>query len=364
MGRAHGFRIYLVEAFRNQIKDHEPEDVTDGSTAQAEILDLLEDLQGTHFVEPRARRAGEPTPPTRTISVGVASPVRRDLHHVVVAIGERGSHGRAVHETDGTVDLTGRSPEADHYLTLLFPNGAGTRFVVVAHTIRGRDPLPLLLPLMQRQSMNRKRHAEAVEREQRRQARAEHAPVPERQQHTRLLFRAHQAVDARYLEDLIGSASNATAEFQAFEPSDRGARRTRVRRALRIALIDERELDIARGAARSWARSFRSGTPKTRPEGVAELAGLLESENLLSDGEGDQYANASVRVTGEDNAATRIAVDTIRDVFTYGIADNFPPRRFYYERVAARLPGVLADEQINVDSFDPLEVANWLDAST
>lgn len=364
MGRAHGFRIYLVEAFKDRIKDRDPEVVDDGSPAQSVILGLLESLRGTHFIAPRPGTSGEPTPPTRTLSVGAVASIRHDLHHLTVASGERGSHGRAVHETDGEVDLTGRSPEADHYLTVIFPQQGGTKFVIVAHTIRGRDPVALLLRQMTKRSAEQKRAADADSREARRAARAAHERVPPAQTHSRLLFQHVQAVDASYLEDLIGSASKATAEFRTLVPSDRGGRRTRISRALQISLIDPNALAAGRDAALGWAQSFRFGTRKSAREGVAELASLLEDGHLLEEGEADRYGSAAVRVSNRDSPETRIAVDTIRDVFTYPVADDFPPVAFYYSRVEARLPGVLDGERINAAALDAREVTQWLDAST
>jgi hypothetical protein len=364
MGRPHGFRVFLVQPFLNRIKDRNPEEVFDGSAAQAEVLSLLEAVEGTHFFHPRPNGDGEVTRPVRSISVGPVSSIRADLHHLVVSMGEEGSHRNAVSQAGSALDLTGTSPEAEHIITLLFPERSGDSFVVIAHSIRQRDPLELLLRKLVMESLRRKKEAQSAENVAREEARERGDAVPARARLDRLLFTRRQAVDSRYLENIIGSAKRATAEFRALEASDRGARTPPVRRALRISLIDEREIRAGQRAARGWIRSFRQGAPKSASEGVSELAEALHDEDLLYEDEAARYGEAALNVSGEENASTRIAVDTIRDVFTYGVSDVPPSPHTFYTQVEERLPGILADERVNASPIDALEVVRWLDDLT
>ena len=97
LASTHGFRIYVVQAFKNRVKDQEPEDLSTNSIARAEIIRLLDGLHevGSYLIRPRSVPVGEPERPTRTVTVGDPMLVRDDLVHLVVSMGESGSHRRA-----------------------------------------------------------------------------------------------------------------------------------------------------------------------------------------------------------------------------------------------------------------------------
>src|SRR4051794_17991325 len=124
MARNYGFRLFVVQAFSNRIAGRDAEDVSVGSPARHEIVSLLEQLHqaGTQFLEPRIAPApGEPERPVATVTVGDPAVVRNDLVHVNVAVGEQGSHRQATRRGRKPRDLEKWSPEADHYVTFVFP---------------------------------------------------------------------------------------------------------------------------------------------------------------------------------------------------------------------------------------------------
>lgn len=365
LASAHGFRVYVVQAFKNRIKDQDPEDVSQKSPARDEILSLLESLQddGTHHIEPRSSTDGAPRKPTRTVTVGEPHLVREDLWHMVVSLGELGTHRRATRANKKSKDLKKWSAEAEYNVTFLFPQ-SGDEFLVVAQTIRRRDPVQELFSLLTKRASDGKKAAKAAEDAARAIAVKEGKKPPKRVAGTRLLFLRRQAVDNSYIDEIIGSAKSATAVFQSVVPSDRGGRRTKVRRSLQIRLRDENEREIGQTVSKNWFKRNKDGASPTMAEGVSELAGLLEAEDLFDNEETARYNSASVAVKSESGASTTIAVDTLRDVFTYPVSDGEPPLLFYYEKIAPRVKVVAAEERIDVGAISPMEVVECLDVST
>jgi hypothetical protein len=364
LASAHGFRVYVVQAFKNRIKDQDPEDVSSNSSARDEILSLLESLQadGTHHIEPRLSRDDAPKKPTRTVTVGEPHLVRDDLWHVVVSLGELGTHSRATRAKKKSKDLKKWSAEAEYIITFLFPK-SGNEFLVIAQTIRRRDPVLELFSLLTQRSGERKKAARAAEDAARAVSINEGNTPPKRVAGTRLLFRRRQAVDNSYIDEIIGSAKSATAVFQSIVPSDRGGRRSKVRRSLQIRLRDENEKEIGQTVSKNWFRRSKDGASPTMSEGVSELAGLLEAQDLFDSDETARYNSASVAVKSESGASTTIAVDTLRDVFTYPVSDGAPTPLFYYEKIAPRVRVVAAEERVDVGAISPMEVVECLDAS-
>jgi hypothetical protein len=365
LASAHGFRVYVVQAFKNRIKDQEPEDVSFRSSTRDEILALLEGLHHleSHHLEPRSSGDGVPRKPTRTVSIGEPHLIRDDLWHVVVSVGELGSHRRATRANKKPRDLKKWSAEADHNVTFLFPK-SGNEFLVVAQTIRRRDAVLELLSLLTQRGLEQKKAAKAAEDAARELAKGDGKTPPKRAPHSRLLFDRRQAVDNSYIDEIIGTAKSATAVFQSTVPSDRGGARPKVKRSLQIRLRDENEREIGRTVGRKWFNRTKDGTSSTAAEGVSELAELLEAEDLFDTDETARYNAASVAVTSESGASTTIAVDTLRDVFTYPVSEGEPSIRFYYDKVAPRVKIVAAEERVDVRPISPTEVEEWLDVST
>lgn len=366
MARTHGFRIFVVQAFNDRMKGRDPEDASATSNVRTQIESLLEQLadHGTYFTDPKTPpKAGEPEKPSVSLTVGEPVIVNQYLIHIPVATGEKGSHRQATGDDAEPTVIEHLSAEADHYMTFIFPKG-GDRFLLVAHTIRRRDPSLQLLAKMTAQSLQNKKYAVAAETAARKAAKKAGDPLPPRTQHSRLLFHRIQAADNSYLDEIIGSASSASAVFQTSEASGRGRGGERVLRTLRIQLFDDSDREIGRKTARSWLRKTRANDPTTRKGGVSELGALLEEANLLSDEEWASYDQASVHITNKGGASTSIAVDTLRDVFTYPVSDGPPSVYFYYEKVAPRVKTVALEEEVELVDIDPLEVEQCLETST
>ncbi|MCW2588504.1 MAG: hypothetical protein JWQ86_931, partial [Mycobacterium sp.] len=72
MARTHGFRVFVVQAFENRIKGKTALDVSWGSHAAQQIVELLDEVhaRNTHFFVPAvAPKDGEPEKPTATLTV-------------------------------------------------------------------------------------------------------------------------------------------------------------------------------------------------------------------------------------------------------------------------------------------------------
>lgn len=359
MARVHGFRIYVVQAFPTSKKGKEPLSVAATSTARDEILACLESLsdRGTRFIPPRPPAdPSEPVKPTASITFGQPYVVRQDLIHVSVAVGETGSHDEATRRGKKPKKLKKWSPEAPHFITFAFPEGNSDRFVIIAQSIRRRDPVRRMIAAIRKESQIRRDDNKRLEDIERQELKAKGERLPKRKVHSRLVFDVRQAADNEYIAELLASATAATATFTSTAPSSRGSKAGQVERTLQIKLLDGPSRDIGRRVGRDWASSRRRGTKKTQADGVSELGDLMEHDHLLELDEHKRYEKASVNVRNKDGDSTTIAVDTLRDVFTYPVSDGAPPLGFYYTKVAHRLEIVAAEESINIRIIDPGEV--------
>ncbi|MGY4859521.1 hypothetical protein [Cryobacterium sp. AP23] len=362
MARAHGFRVFVVQAYPNQKKDKDPLNVSKSSAVRNEVIELLERLQerGTQSFEGRVPADGSPSKPTVTLTVHEPYVVRADLVHVSVAMGETGSHRMATRASKKPKNLEGWSPEADHKVTLLFPKGTDTRFLLIVEVIHRRDPHRRLLSMLSRESLRRRQEAEEQERNERATIRASGVTPPPRQAHARLLFDAKQAADNEYLDSILSSADSATATFKSTVASNRGSNRPTVDRILKITLRDADVKKVGRGIGRKWAGRLRKGESTSQTEGVSELAALLYERDLLEEDEGDRYESAAISVRSDAHETTTIAVDTLRDVFTYPVADSSPDTYYYYDRVAPRVATIARQERLEVQKIDAREVDSCL----
>lgn len=363
MARTHGFRIYIVQAFPNQIKGKTPFDASTTSSVRDAVVRMLDKLhvRETIFVQPQ-QPADEDVPrkPTTSVTVGSPAVVRDDLVHVLVETGETGSHTRATKPGQPSQDIHDWSPEASHYLTFLFPRSSDSRFVIVAQAVRRRDPVRKLMALLRKESAAEKKAAQEAEEAARVEARANGETLPNRQPYTKLLFDITQAADNSYIDGIIGAAVSANATFRSIGESDRGGPRDAFERTLQIKLLNDKGREVIRAAGRGWARRQRSGQATSRSEGVAELATLLEAENLLEEDEAARYDDATISVRDRDGESTTIAVDTLRDVFTYPVSDGAPSTSFYYAKVAERLEVVMREERLDIAPISVSEVEECL----
>lgn len=367
MSFAHGFRIYVVDVFHDQVKDHEPIDVSSESDARDHILDLLEGLHaaGTRHIHPRVPAVpGHPAKPSVSVTVGQPIVVRQDLIHVPVSVGEMGAHRQATRPGKKAKRLAKWSAEVDHIITFVFPKVPDHPMIVVASSFRRRDAVGRLLSLMTARSLELKKAAKQAEDEAREKAKAAGEKVPRRQPFHRVLFTRRQGSDNTYLNEIIKDSTKATALFEQRIDSDRGPGKTVVRRSLRINLVDEADRDAGKTVSRRWTGRFRRGETTSRADGVSELAAELSSQDLVTEEEASGYTNASIFVRSGTGDSTTIAVDTLKDVFTYPVSDGRPSALYYYERVAPRLKIVAAEESIEIDQLDAMEVEQCLVAST
>lgn len=98
-------------------------------------------------------------------------------------------------------------------------------------------------------------------------------------------------------------------------------------------------------------------------QGVSELADLLQAEDLLAEGEEEDYNAASIQVHSP-SGGTRIAVDSLRDVFTYPVSDGQPSVYYYYDKVSPRISSIALEEHMEIDFISAREVSQWVEDST
>lgn len=366
MARTHGFRVFVASAFPNRRQGNDPLDVSAGSATRDELVRLLEILgsRGTRFREPPApREIGEPQLPVQSITVGYPLVVEDGFVHLSVDVGETGSHRRATQRGRAARDLTDWSPEASHFVAFVFPRTTNDKFVIVSQAARRRDPVLRLLRELRELSFAERRAAEERNRAEREEARAAGHRPPRLAKPDRLVFEIAQATDNGYLDEIIGAAKTASATFTSTAPSARGARPNSVQRTLRVSLLDDRQRDIGRAMGRSWARRRRQGSAPAPHEGVSELGGLLEEAGLLEENEADRYEAASINVRDQNGQSTTIAVDTLKDVFTYPVSEGPPTVEYFYDKVQARLRIIAREERLDIPVLDGREVARCLDDS-
>lgn len=366
MARVHGFRVYVVQAFPNRVAGKVALDVSIGSDVQSEIVELLERLnkKGTFFFDPAPPRNGEPPRTPASMTVNKSALIASGLLHATVSSGRTGSHGTATRPDKRARKLSKWSPEAEHIVTFLFPRGADDRFLVVMQTIQRADPIHRLMSLLQRESFARREENKVDEVGRRKARKAAGKVIPPKQVHRKLVFREQQAADNQYLDELLTRAKKASATFVSRVPSNRSSNTTVIKRRLTIVLQDEEVQDIGREVGRRWALGRRNGKQTTQKEGVSEVADLLVDRDLLDEDEAERYETVSINVVDGANDSTTIAVDTMKDAFTYPVSDGRPDAFWHYDRVAPRVKVIAQEERLEIEDVDAREVADWLTDST
>lgn len=366
MARAYGFRVFIVEAYPNRIKDNEPLNAAAGSSVAEEIELLLSRLarKGTQRFLPRLDSDGNPTKPVRTATLTFSDALRSDILHARIAVGEEGSHSSATKPRKKARNLEGWSAEAPHDVTFVFPQGRASEFFLITQTTHRRDPHSRLLAMLKAESMLVRKEREANDRATRDAAQAAGTAVPKKKEFKRLLFTDRQASDDEYLDDLLSAADAATVVFKSKQLDAVGNTRY-VDRVLQIKLRNQSIVDVGRAASRSWVRRWRAGDKPTQHEAVSEVADLLEERDLLEEGEESRYESAAISVRGKSSdASATISVDTLRDTFTYPLSDLPPTAYTYYERVSDRLTKIARQEGIEIVPIDPHEASRCLTEST
>lgn len=366
MARAHGFRVFIVEAYPNRKKGNEPLNAESGGDLVDEIALLLSRLasKGTQRFESQPDKDGNPTKPVKTATVYPSTMVGPDLIHAQIAVGEQGSHVSATKPRAKARSLEGWSPEAAHQVTFVFPKGRESRFFLVAQTNYRREPHSRLLALLRDESILVRAEREKADKAIREAASEAGDTVPLKKVFKRLAFVDEQASDNEYLDELLNGADRAAVVFKS-KRLDAVGNTAYVDRVLQIKLRNENIIDVGRQASRSWVAKWRSGQTPTQQEAVSEVAGLLEERDLIEEGEEARYESTSISVHGKAaDASTTIAVDTLRDAFTYPLSDLPPPAYMYYDRVSDRLAKIARQENIEIEPIDPDEVSRCLTDST
>lgn len=362
MARAYGFRVFIVEAYPNRIKGNKPVDSGTGSGLADEIALLLRRLQvsGTRRFEPRPDHDGNVTRPVRTATLAQTVVINADLIHATIAVGEEGSHASATKPKKKARNLNGWSAEAPHEVTFAFPKGKESHFFLITQTNYRRDPHSRLLGMLRDESMTVRTERRDADSQIRKAAQEAGAKVPKKKNYDRLLFDVRQASDNDYLDELLTGADAATVVFKS-KMLDAVGNTTYVDRVLQIKLRNQNIIEVAQEASRRWVADWRSGKKTTAHDAVSDVAGLLEERDLLEDGEEGRYGTAAITVRGKStDASTTIAVDSLRDAFTYPLSDIPPSADMYYERLSDRLRKIALQEDIEIETIDPHEVSRCL----
>ncbi len=367
MGRAHGFRVFILETFHNRVKGKDPLATGVGSETADELLGLLNSLaaRGTVFFDPPVPDADSDEPPRRPVSVTIHDPiaVRDDLVHFVLSHGERGERPTATHPEKAPQSLEEYSAEGEHFMAIQFSTAAEeTRFVVVAQTINRRDAVGLLERVLKLQSFDDRRAAEQAQKQARQDAIAAGEKPARNKAFHRLVFTRRQAADNAYLNEIVGNAKNATIEFEQRVPavSERSGDGEQVRRKLQIRLLTEEDREISSDVSKGWLARQLEGKAPSHKEGVAQMASELEDHDLMEGAEAEDYNRVSISLTAKDRPGTRIAVDTIKDVFTYPVSDGPPTPYQHYKKVEPRIQTIAAEEGVELDDLNAMEIDQCL----
>ena len=365
MARVYGFRVFVVQVFENRKKGKTPLDVSWGSPTVSKILELLDEAhrQDTYFFEPRVVPAnGEPAKPTASLTVDAPLAVRDGFVHVEISAGEVGYHRHATGRGEQPVGLQKKSAEAGHFVALVFPKAADDRFLVVAQTNRRRDPVLRLLARLRDIASDEKKADSAAQEAAREAAREAGTKLPPLKPIPRLVFDHRQAADDSYLDEIVSGATKASAIFTGYAPSSRGTAE-QVERTLRINILRSEDMKKSSRLGSRWMRGQRKGEPTSQSDAVVEMGALL-SDDIISDDELEDYDKVAVSLKDGNGETTSIAVDNLRDIFTYPVADGAPDETFFYGKVSKRLDTIALQEGIEIDSIDSLEVSECLEDLT
>lgn len=361
MASTYGFRAYVVEAYPNMFKDNKPLLSHSSSNVRTRIVSLLEAVHSmsTQEFKPKESTDGEPRQPTATLTVGDPAILRDDFIHLVVEAGIVGSHTHATKIGETPQKLSDRSAEAAHMFAFLFSQRDDSKFVVIAQTINGRDPMRRLISLLHRTGIELRNHKLAQDKAERAAAREAKMTVPKVNKRVRLAFKWRQASDSQYLQEILGSAKSVSAVFKGHRSSSRGGADV-ISRTLTISLRETQQNEAGGTIAKLWERRQRAGETITKGDGVSELAAVLEQQELVYEGEADHYDDASLRVVAENGARATIAVDSLREIFTYPVHEGSPSPWYFYTKVSERLPAIAREADVQIANINPTEVMDWL----
>ncbi|MFT2712337.1 hypothetical protein [Clavibacter sp. Sh2126] len=364
MARAYGFRVFLVEAFPNRAKGNEAIAADVDSGLPEEVTLLLERIKarGTQRFEPTPDADGNFKQPVKTATITFVELIKPGIIHVTLSVGEEGSHAKATKPKKKAKNLLGWSAEADHEVSIIFPSAPDSRFLLATQTYRRRDPHQRLLSMLRTESIVLRQERTDRDKSVREEAKARGEKAPKVQKFKRLAFASNQASDNDYLDEILTGADAATVVFKSKAMDAKGAV-DYIDRVLQIKLRDQNIIDVGRAVSRTWANAWRSGGGTSQRDAVSEVSDLLIERDLLDEGEQDHYESAAINVRGKTEASTTIAVDTLRDAFTYPLSDLRPQPYAFYDKVASRVAKIAAQEDLEIEAIDAHEVARCLTES-
>lgn len=370
MGREYGFRIFRVQAFHNQVKGKEPLSVAVGNDGYHEVRDLLEAAShyGSQFI--KRKQPTDPSEPMlsdRCITVSQPVPITDGFLHLAVSLGAVGEHERAVSPNGTTTSLSGKAAEKAHYVSVIFPRGAGDEFLLVCETHHSSDVRRPFLWFLQRLSADAKKETLAQQENDARAALDAGEVAPKKAPVTRLLFESKQISDSDYLNQLLQSAKTASANFTEKVPSTTASVGQVTQKRLTYTLLTDEHRQAAADTGMKWQRrrlrkqkQEQSDQLSEHPDAVVELGEALG----LDGAEVQEYDECSVRITSKGGETTTIRPDDLRDMFTYPVSDGQPSVVYYYTKVSPKVAELARDIDLEVEEVAPEEVAECVTGSS
>jgi hypothetical protein len=336
------------------------------SGVPARIFELLEKLstRPSHFFELKGLSKpsnGTPTNPVDSISVSPPKMINSSTIAVVVSQGQKDSHRFATRPNKKKKkNLEGHSAEVEHFVSFHFPtDDEGTSFLLVSQTFRRKDVVKRLLQVLALTSLEVRREEEEREKAERKALRAAGADLPGKKDLWRFAFERRQANDDDYIDDILGAAKSVSATFTAAAPSERGGEAGAVEKTLTIKFTTDAIRDSGRAISRRWTKLRRENKSMTQAQGIQELFTELDAHGVLTTEDVSEYDKSRINVHAGIASAT-IAVDTLKDVFTYPVHKGKPDALFFFQKVHERLNKIAKQEDIELSQINPAEVAECL----
>lgn len=366
MAVQYGYRVFRVSAYRNRASGNEPILTSPATGVPARVFEILEVLsqRPSHFFETmknKSTTSGTPSNPVDSISVGTPQMVNDSCIAVVVAQGQKDSHRHAAKPNKKKrKNLEGHSAEVEHYVTFHFPtDDEGTSFLLVSQTYRRKDVAKRLLQIISMISLELRRDEEEVEKLERAELRNAGKELPPKRDLWRFAFARRQANDDDYIDDILGAAKSVSATFTAVAPSERGGEAGTVEKTLTVKFTTDAIRSAGREVSRKWTKMRRQNKSMSQSDGIKELVTELNSHGVLQPEDVAGYDKSRINVSAGIASAT-IAVDTLKDVFTYPVHKGKPDALFFFNRVSERLDKIALQEDVEIQDINPAEVAECL----
>lgn len=368
MPAQYGYRVYKVCAYKNSTqKPKEPIPVDVSSEVPRmlfEVLEVLSDRPSYFFATRRRSDRAEGTPqlPEDSISIGPPAWVNASTIVLVVSQGQKDAHRFATRPNRRKrKNLAGHSAEVEHFVSFHFPLDAdATEFLFVSQTYRRKDVRKRLLQIISIVSRELRDARIEEEKRVREQCRKDRIEPPPKGDHWRFAFQSWQANDDDYIDDILGAAKSVSATFTAYAPSDRGGAATVVEKTLTVKFTSDAMRTAGRELSRRWTARRREKRPISRQDALNELVTELSAKGFLKEDEKLEEYNRSQINVNAGMASTTIAVDALKDVFTYPVHNGKPDAEFFFSKVLERLGTIARQEDVEIAKVSASEVAECL----